>query len=163
MFHSLNEFLDIWQHEAESTVKLFQSLTDASLDQRINEEGRTMARLANHIIETLSEMPHKLGLPVKEEQPVQTTAAGIVSGYQQANAELVEALKSAWTDADLERDTNMYGQTWRNGFTLFVLLNHQTHHRGQMTVLMRQSGLAVPGMVGPSREEWAAMNIPALP
>ncbi|MHB8840055.1 MAG: DinB family protein, partial [Gemmatimonadaceae bacterium] len=39
------------------------------------------------------------------------------------------------------------------GFVLTVLMNHQWHHRGQMTVLMRQAGLSVPGVCGPSREE----------
>jgi uncharacterized damage-inducible protein DinB len=29
-----------------------------------------------------------------------------------------------------------------------------------MTVLMRQAGLVVPGVYGPAREEWAAMNMP---
>jgi len=37
---------------------------------------------------------------------------------------------------------------------------HQTHHRAQMTVLMRQAGLKVPGVYGPSREEWSQMGMP---
>jgi uncharacterized damage-inducible protein DinB len=41
---------------------------------------------------------------------------------------------------------------------LTVLLRHEIHHRAQMTVLMRQAGLRVPGVYGPSREEWAAMQ-----
>jgi uncharacterized damage-inducible protein DinB len=32
-----------------------------------------------------------------------------------------------------------------------------------MTVLMRQAGLPVPGVVGPSKEEWAAMGMPVQP
>ncbi len=32
--------------------------------------------------------------------------------------------------------------------------------RGQMTVLMRQAVLAVPGIYGPAEEEWAAMRLP---
>jgi uncharacterized damage-inducible protein DinB len=28
-----------------------------------------------------------------------------------------------------------------------------------MTVLMRQAGLPVPGLYGPSKEEWAAMGM----
>ena len=32
--------------------------------------------------------------------------------------------------------------------------------RGQMTVLMRQAVLAVPGIYGPAEEEWAAMGLP---
>ena len=50
----------------------------------------------------------------------------------------------------------MYGESWKRGFTLDVLVRHQTHHRGQMTVLMRQAGLRVPGVCGPAREDWAA-------
>lgn len=30
---------------------------------------------------------------------------------------------------------------------------HQVHHRGQMTVLMRQAGLHVPSIYGPSRDD----------
>jgi uncharacterized damage-inducible protein DinB len=56
----------------------------------------------------------------------------------------------------------MYGSTWRRGDILASLVHHQIHHRGQMTVLMRQAGLVVPGVYGPAREEWAAMGMPPL-
>jgi len=46
---------------------------------------------------------------------------------------------------------------------LVSLITHQAHHRGQMTVLMRQAGLKVPGVYGPAREEWAAMGMPPQP
>ena len=49
------------------------------------------------------------------------------------------------------------------GLVVFYLIAHQGHHRGQMTVLMRQAGLVVPGIYGPSREEWAAFGAPAMP
>jgi uncharacterized damage-inducible protein DinB len=57
----------------------------------------------------------------------------------------------------------MYGEQWPRGTMLNALIAHQTHHRGQMTVLMRQAGVPVPGMYGPSKEEWAAMGMPAQP
>ena len=41
--------------------------------------------------------------------------------------------------------------------------SHWSHHRGQMTVLMRQAGLRVPGVYGPAKEDWAAMGAPAMP
>ena len=41
---------------------------------------------------------------------------------------------------------------------LNVLIRHQIHHRGQMTILMRQAGVVVPSVYGPSREETAAMR-----
>jgi len=53
----------------------------------------------------------------------------------------------------------MYGEVWKNGATLFILVTHQAHHRGQMTVLMRQAGLKVIGVYGPAKEEWLQMNM----
>jgi len=49
----------------------------------------------------------------------------------------------------------MYGEMWTIETVLKVLFTHQIHHRGQMTVLMRQAGLKVPGLYGPAKEEWA--------
>jgi uncharacterized damage-inducible protein DinB len=43
--------------------------------------------------------------------------------------------------------------------TLQILIRHEIHHRAQMTVLMRQAGLKVPGIYGPSRDEWQAMGM----
>ncbi|MFN7118131.1 MAG: DinB family protein, partial [Saprospiraceae bacterium] len=43
-----------------------------------------------------------------------------------------------------------------------VLVKHQAHHRAQMTVIMRILGMKVPGIYGPSSEEWAALGIPAM-
>jgi len=53
----------------------------------------------------------------------------------------------------------MYGQEWMNAFSLWVEVGHQIHHRGQMTGLMRQAGLKIPGLYGPAREEWEAMGM----
>lgn len=41
---------------------------------------------------------------------------------------------------------------------LFFMIQHQIHHRGQMTILMRQAGLTVPGIYGPAKEEWAVIG-----
>ena len=53
-----------------------------------------------------------------------------------------------------------YGMQWTGAFALQVCVMHQAHHRGQMTVLMRQAGLVVPGTFGPAKEEWAAWGMP---
>jgi hypothetical protein len=56
---------------------------------------------------------------------------------------------------------DMYGDTWTRGMVLEALIRHEAHHRGQMTVLMRQAGLVVPGCYGPAREEWAQWGMEA--
>jgi uncharacterized damage-inducible protein DinB len=159
MFCSISDFLDVWQYEADATLKLLHLLTDDSLQQRVSPDGRTLGRLANHLIETLTEMPHRVGLPVAEEQVAHDKASDIVASYERVNKNFVEALKQSWKDEDLKKEANMYGEVWKNGSTLFILVTHQAHHRGQMTVLMRQAGLKVIGVYGPAKEEWLQMNM----
>lgn len=162
MINSLHEFIQTWTIESASTVKLLQQLTDQSLAQEVYPGGRTLGRLVNHVVETLTEMPSKLQLGITEEHPHFTTAAELVSNYERCSAQLIDAVNKNWTDTDLHVKNPMYGEEWTNAFSLQVLIMHQAHHRGQMTVLMRQAGLVVPGVYGPAKEEWGAMGLPAM-
>jgi uncharacterized damage-inducible protein DinB len=158
MLRTINDFLDRWREESYSTIKVFQQLTDESLSQSI-PKGRTLGRLANHLIESLSELPEKLGLPIKEQHANYKDVEGLIAAYENASEELGIAIVNNWTDEVLLAEKNMYGENWKNGFSLWVLITHQAHHRAQMTVLMREAELKVPGVYGPSREEWEAMHM----
>ena len=163
MFQTISEFLVTWKYESEHTLKVFRNLTDASLAQAVVPGGRTLGRLAWHITGTLNEMMGHAGLPVEgptDADPMPATAAEIVRGYETGSSKLAEAVSSRWTDAMLTETISMYGQQWPRAGALRALISHQAHHRGQMTVLMRQAGLKVPGVYGPAREEWASMNMP---
>ena len=104
------------------------------------------------------------GLPVEGEAIVWAVDEGVLAltGYEATDPLRALLTWHRWTDATLEETREMYGENWTIGFTVAALIAHQAHHRGQMTVLMRQAGLAVPGVYGPAREEWAAMGMPAL-
>ncbi len=163
MFTSLAHFEANWRYESESTLKLLRALTDASLSQAVAPGRRTLGRVAWHITQTIPEMLGQAGLKVDgpgPDAPVPPTAAAIAAAYEQAAASLRAALAAHWTDATLSLTDEMYGETWKRGFTLLALVMHQAHHRGQMTVLMRQAGLPVPGVYGPAEEEWAALGAP---
>jgi uncharacterized damage-inducible protein DinB len=163
MFHTIAEFLFTWKYESESTLKVFRNLTDASLAQAVGPGGRTLGRLAWHITGTLAEMMGHAGLPVEgptDAEPIPATAAEIVRCYESGAKKLADAVSSQWTDAMLTDKIPMYGDEWPRAGVLTALISHHTHHRGQMTVLMRQAGLKVPGVYGPAREEWAGMNLP---
>lgn len=58
-------------------------------------------------------------------------------------------LLKKWTDSDLTKKIEMYGKQWEKRKILSVLVKHQTHHRGQMTILMRLQNIEVPGTYGP--------------
>lgn len=164
MFTTITAFEQAWAHESESTQKLLDLLTDASLAQPISPGGRTLGRIAWHIAQTVPEMMGKTGLRVSgpgEHDAMPASAAAIAAGYRTAAASLVEQLRAQWTDDTLREADDMYGQSWPRGVTLSILIRHEAHHRGQMTVLMRQAGLPLTGVYGPSSEEWAQMGVPA--
>jgi uncharacterized damage-inducible protein DinB len=163
MFRTVAEFTSAWQYESANTVKIMQALTDASLPQKVTSEGRSLGRLAWHIVQTLGEMGGHAGLTVdaaneKTTQPA--SAAAIADAYGIGAAAVAKAVTSAWKDADLPVEIDMYGEKWTRAMTLRALIQHEVHHRGQMTVLMRQAGLKVPGIYGPAREEWAVYGMP---
>ena len=164
MYYKVSDFMDDWNYESEATLKLFRTLSDKSLSQKVWEEGRTLGDLAWHITTSVGEMLDKTGL--KNELPQQmenipNAVAEFVATYEKASAFVKETIPAKWKDETLLEEVNMYGENWKNGRTLSVLLGHQIHHRGQLTVLMRQAGLKVPGIYGPAKEEWAAYGMPA--
>ena len=164
MFHTIAEFSFAWKHESASTLKLMEALTDASLGQKVTPEGRSLGRLAWHIVQTLGEMGGQAGLAVEganEKTPQPSAAAAFAEAYKASAAAVDTAVTAAWKDADLPVEIEMYGEKWTRAMALRALIQHEVHHRGQMTVLMRQAGLQVPGVYGPAREEWAAYGMAA--
>jgi uncharacterized damage-inducible protein DinB len=164
MYRTVQDFLTDWTQENDSTLKVFKNLTDASLKQKVSAEGRSLGRLAWHIVLTLGEMGEKADLKVNappESTPNPSIASTIVAAYEKAGASLAAEVKQKWNDNMLSEEIDMYGQKWTRSATLNSIIKHQIHHRAQMTVLMRQAGLKVPGVYGPSREEWSQFGTPA--
>jgi uncharacterized damage-inducible protein DinB len=161
MIRTLDEFLSEWGHEVNSTQKVLDVLTDESLDQQINDEYRTLGSLAWHIVTSLHEMLSRTGLVfdgAAHDSAVPLTAKEIADGYRTSSENMIMAMKEQWNDESLKEIDDMYGEKWPKWLTLTIVNKHQIHHRGQLTVLMRLAGLRVPGVYGPSREEWAEMS-----
>jgi len=166
MYRTINDFTLDWRYESGATMKVLNTLSDQSLRQRVTPEGRSLGFLAWHLVLTLTEMGSKMGLQITgpaedSEQP--SSAVEIAKAYDISAKSVGEVVRTAWTDAALDEKIDMYGEMWKRGFALASLVKHQTHHRAQMTVLMRQAGLPVPGVYGPSREEWAKVGMPPQP
>lgn len=83
----------------------------------------------------------------------------LLRAYTNASNNLIEALETQWADETLLEQIDFFGMKMTKGSLLLFLNQHQTHHRGQMTILMRQAGLSVPGIYGPSKEEWAQFGM----
>lgn len=165
MFQSLDHFLKSWEFEASSTQKLLNILTDESLKQEITSQNWNLGRIAWHTVTAIHIITSNTNLTFEaptNDFPVPTSAQFIAENYYQSSNAFVKALKTQWNDHTLKERIEFIGQQMPNGSLLLFLIQHQNHHRGQMTVLMRQAGLTVPGIYGPSKEEWAkfGMNAP---
>ncbi len=166
MYQTIEAFVQDWRRESVATLRVLRKLTDDSLSQKVSADGRSLGFIAWHIVLTMSEMGSSAGLPVAgpaEDSPPPAHAAQITSAYESTSQSLTEQVRALWTDAMLKDELSMYGSIWKKDAVLESLVRHQIHHRGQMTILMRQAGLTVPGVYGPAREEWAGMGRPPQP
>lgn len=162
MYTSIKDFTETYKHEAASTQKLLDALTDASLKQAVANDHRTLGRMAWHIITTYPEMGSNAELAfqgINDKSPMPTKAADIAKAYSSVSKQLADQINAKWNDAALQQEKNFYGTMLKRGLILDILIRHEVHHRGQMTVLMRQAGLKVPGVYGPAKEEWAGMGM----
>lgn len=163
-FHTIHEFLEEWKEERDSSLKILRALSNESLGQSVTPDGRSLGFLAWHVILAHGEMIRNLGLEgvfPEDDAPEPGTAAALVGWYERTSENLAGVIAAHWTDAMLPGMITMYGMQWTRSMALHSLIVHEIHHRGQMTVLMRQAGIKVPGVYGPAREEWALMNMPA--
>lgn len=158
MCTTINDFVAEWEKEVQLTQKLLDGLTDESLSQPIGPERRTLGQLAWHLVSSIHFMS-SLGL--KFEAPDDAgkgsspeSAAHIAEQYRKISHELQQAVRMQWSDESLQEKQTIMGEAWGNGDSLRFTIMHQVHHRGQMTVLMRQAGLRPPEIYGPTYEYW---------
>ncbi|HZU53072.1 MAG TPA: DinB family protein [Holophagaceae bacterium] len=163
MYRRIEDFRSHWQEEVVDTLKVIDAIPDAKLGQAVSPEHRDLRRLAWHLASSVVGLPAQMGLKVEGPQETDVPAASakeLRDAYARAAQSLLDAIQG-WTGADLEIEDTMYGHlVWKRGYSLQALEMHQAHHRGQMTVLLRQAGLKVPEFYGPTKESWAKLGMP---
>jgi uncharacterized damage-inducible protein DinB len=164
MYTSIAEFIEEWNQEAASTQKVFDTLSDQSLNQAVSEEDRTLGRIGWHIVTSTLGMLMEFGLSVEaveQTAALPASAKEMAETFRKVSKNAVEALQQQWTDESLKEMKNVFGRNMPKAGLLSLLIKHIIHHRGQMTILMRQAGLQVPGIYGPAREEWSKIGMDA--
>lgn len=161
MYHTIDEFLSDWAFESQNTLKLFNALTDESLKTEVIPNDRTLGSIAWHITNTIGEMMSHTGIDIKPDEDKDKepkSVKQIIDVYTKLSEQMTHSLNEKWTNESLEKVFNMYGENWKGRDVLTSLIRHEIHHRAQMTILMRQAGLKIPGIYGPSKEEWEEIN-----
>ena len=162
----VDALLPEFDHEVASTRRLLDRLPDGKLDWRPHPKSMTLGTLASH----LSELGHwgqaTITLPAIDlelmarpaDYVAPATRAAIVAVFEQQMAGARAALVGK-TDAEL-----MAPWTLRRGAQEFFtmpkascwrtfVMNHLIHHRGQLTVYLRQLDVPLPSIYGPSADE----------
>jgi uncharacterized damage-inducible protein DinB len=166
MFRKVDDFTAAYRHSLDEALQMLEVLSDESLSYRVAEGHRSIGEAAWHIVQSIPGMANEVGLGLDAgvlRQPVPQSADAIREAYRLCGEELMARVLADWTDVTLDQEDEMYGETWKRGYTLLALYAHEVHHLGQLTVLMRGAGLAVHGRFGPSKEEWALCGMEQPP
>ena len=163
MYSTIQQFTKDFTHEKETTLNVFKAIPNAKLMLKPNDDIRSLQRLVWHILITHGEMLGKAGLtincPDEHVKPVNDINE-ICQLYEISANSLLQVVNEKWNDEDLSSELNMYGENWSKGTILSVLIKHEVHHRGQLSVVMRLNDIKVPSIYGPAKEDWAKYNMP---
>lgn len=157
MYLTISDFIKEWNKEAVLTQNVLDGLTDASLKQQVYPEGRTIGRIAWHLTTSIPEYLAEFGLKiekVKNAENVPTSAKEIADTFKKVSVNAAKVIEEQWSDESLKQIQNAFGRQETNASILMGLIKHIIHHRGQITVLMRQAGLKPFGVYGPPKEDW---------
>ncbi|HKG94445.1 MAG TPA: DinB family protein [Gemmatimonadaceae bacterium] len=157
------DLLEELEQEARSTRRALERVPDDKLEWRPHERSFTLGVLAMHIATlpaAIAGVSVQAGFDAKTPvpRPSARSRAELLETLDRSVAEakrvLTEmgdaGLAEPWTMKDGEKELMSLP---RGKFLRNVMLNHWYHHRGQLTVYLRQVGAKVPAIYGASADE----------
>jgi len=151
------------EQEAQTTRRVLERVPDDRLTWRPHERARTLGELALHVAIVPGGVAELVASPSPAQapqfvDPSPSSVAELIPALQQSVAKAKNVL-GGMNDADLmatwrmmRGDRELFAVP-RAAILRSVMLNHWYHHRGQLTVYLRQLGVPVPSIYGPSADE----------
>jgi uncharacterized damage-inducible protein DinB len=159
MIEALIQELD---QESQTTRRVLERVPGDRLGWKPHDKSMSLGQLALHIATTpagVSDMVRQSPMQMPRfAQPSATSSAELVPALEQSVAKAKENLR-AIGDAGLGSTFRvMQGDTELMAMPVgaalrFIMLNHWYHHRGQLSVYLRELGVPVPSIYGPSADE----------
>ena len=156
MYRNKSELLGLFDEERQKTLSTLELISPESLEHAIAPGFMTLGELALHLVLSIPAITKFLGFEYSE---VPATGAKLgpkelVDFYRAISLECSGQITSRLDDESLFAEAfSVYSHSWSAAYTLSVLLRHEIHHRGQLSVLMRQAGLPLPDIYGPARRD----------
>lgn len=153
-------FLRIWDRESKTTAKVFRAFPAGSLDVKPHERSRSVRDLAwqcvidERVIEKIIDGANDLR-NVPPSPPPPETMEEIAAAHELAHREASEKMRRPETEFSKTVTVTMRGGSiqLKQAETIWGNLLDQIHHRGQLTVYLRQAEGKVPAIYGPSGDE----------
>ncbi len=159
---TIDVMLQELEQEALTTRRVLERVPDNQLGWKPHQKSMTLGQLALHVATVpagVAEMVTQPSMQLpKFNQPSATTAAELIPALEQSVRRAKEllrgmddrALAETWRVMDGEREVMAIP---RGTVLRSIMLNHWYHHRGQLSVYLRQLNVPVPSIYGPSADE----------
>jgi len=153
-----------FEHEAETTRKHLERLTNDKLDWRPHEKSFTAGGLASHIVECIGFADsifnqNELDIDPQTYKPyLAATVTDLLKTFEDNVAICKRVMAGVSDEAMIQPwQFKIMGQVKFERARVDVykdfIFNHLIHHRGQFSVYLRLLDIPVPGSYGPSADE----------
>jgi uncharacterized damage-inducible protein DinB len=151
------------EHEAHATRRVLERVPNQHLAWRPHVKSRTLGELAMHVAITPGGIAEFVSMPSPAQapdfvDPVPAHAKDLVPTLN-ASIDNAKRILGAMDDATLletwrimKGDRELLAMP-RIQFVRSIMLNHWYHHRGQLSVYLRELEIPVPSIYGPSADE----------
>lgn len=153
------------QQEAASTRKMLERVPFDQVAWRPHQKSMTFGQLAAHVAElaawiTMTLNTTELDWQTFDYKPFEPRSAEELLGFFDSNvAEATSALQQASDEAlmapwTMRKGEQVYFTMPRIAVIRTFAMNHTIHHRAQLSVYLRLQDVPVPGMYGPTADEF---------
>ena len=165
----IDPIISEFSQESATTRKMLERIPEKDFGWKPHEKSMTMCQLASHIVESIGFAEMLLEMDEFDIDPssfkpwLADNTAELLEQFDKNVAKATELMKKQ-TDESLMQIWTMKiaGEvafaiprmaSWR-GF----IVNHNVHHRGQLSVFLRLRDVPVPPVYGPTADEEVAMG-----
>jgi uncharacterized damage-inducible protein DinB len=151
------------EQEAHTTRRVLERVPNNQLTWRPHEKARTLGELALHVASMPGTVAELFAAPSPAQapqfaDPSPAHASELIPALDQSIAKAKRALggmddataMATWRLMNGERELLALP---RAALLRSIMLNHWYHHRGQLTVYLRELGVPIPSIYGPSADE----------
>jgi uncharacterized damage-inducible protein DinB len=150
------------EQETQTTRRVLERVPNEHLSWRPHPKARTLGQLALHVATVpagVAELASRSPAQAPDfADPSPRSASELVPALEQNIARAKQALAGMDDAALMATWRLMRGDREvlalpRVAFLRSVMLNHWYHHRGQLTVYLRERNVPIPSIYGPSADE----------